>query len=332
MAVAVPVVAAIGIVAFLYLQGNGDGATHAHTQTGSQIQNKEKESKAGTSSGPSGTEASKEVGRDGERSLTSKRPSLTSADKADKNQQQSGSKDAEGQTGSASGAAATSASSDAARKRNFDLATTSRDDVVALLLEVISVQKKLSQLLDVAMEQLAKEPTTSLMDAYKMVRQKEPNDPLEAHGLSLANFDALLDRFATDEEVHQLVMSVIQGPEPSNPTNPSSDSTSSSLMESELLSCENIIEINTFMREQLSKLVAEFQELRPQLGADYHSRTASLTAQAVVGSLIKKKFNVASDQVERAMMVHQLDLSNRPDFVKVNQDIQTAMAQLLETQ
>jgi len=97
-------------------------------------------------------------------------------------------------------------------KKQFNLITASREDVIELLNDVLSVQKQLSTLMDSAVERIAKE-TLDLPSVYNLIFVNQPQDPLDSHGLSIADFDALLDRFGSDKEVHSMVLAVIKGPD-----------------------------------------------------------------------------------------------------------------------
>lgn len=78
----------------------------------------------------------------------------------------------------------------------FD-AQASRDDVIGLLNCVIEVQKILSKLMDETITKVLSEDLT-MAQTYNEILHKQPADPLDAHGLSIADFDALLNRFNND--------------------------------------------------------------------------------------------------------------------------------------
>lgn len=204
-------------------------------------------------------------------------------------------------------------------KTKLNLASASREDVIGLLAEVIQVQKQLGQLMDQVIQRLV-EKSYTMTEIYRMVADDEPRDPLEAHGLTIQSFDALLDRFANDEEVHRMIVRVIQGPE-------STQSAASG--GASVVAPHRIVEINAAMRDRLAVAANELKSQQSSLGAPYKSRTASLAAQAVVGAYVMKEFGVSSEDMERSMIIHQYELSQSSDFTKINDEIQEIMQRFL---
>lgn len=204
-------------------------------------------------------------------------------------------------------------------KKKIDLATGSREDVLELLNDVLTVQKQLSTLMDSTVEEIVNE-NLDLPKVYQRIYTSQPEDPLDSHGLSIADFDALLDRFSVDDEVHAMVVAVIKGPEPASDN---ADERQTDVQP------DRIIEINAAMKERLRSAAAELKESRSKLSMPFNSRAASLTVQAIVGAYVRKEFNVTADDVERAMVLFQYELSQRPDFMKINDEIQEMMQQIM---
>eukprot|EP01055_Gregarina_sp_Pseudo9_P002171 Gregarina_sp_Pseudo_9__2170@NODE_2519_length_970_cov_127_483351_g2314_i0_p1_GENE_NODE_2519_length_970_cov_127_483351_g2314_i0NODE_2519_length_970_cov_127_483351_g2314_i0_p1_ORF_typecomplete_len276_score47_15DUF1160/PF06648_11/0_066HTH_ParB/PF17762_1/0_11_NODE_2519_length_970_cov_127_483351_g2314_i066893 len=201
----------------------------------------------------------------------------------------------------------------------IDLKKASREDVLALLRDIVHVQRELSATMHEVIQRIIDENLSS--DAtYELVSQKQPTDPLEKNGLSIADFDALLDRFASDEEVHAAIVEVVQGPDQTS-SGPSSSNGSASL------TVDRIVEINLTMLEKFKSVIEHFKGMLKTNPEKYNPRTVSITAQAVVGAHVQREFSVTADDVERAMLVYQLELSMRQDFLQANDEIQKIMAE-----
>lgn len=203
----------------------------------------------------------------------------------------------------------------------IDLKKASRDDVLELLREIVHVQKELSATMQDVIQRIISE-NLSVDDTYELVAKNQPEDPLEKNGLSIADFDALLDRFASDEEVHAAIVEVVQGPDQTTAaTAPSGGSGNATL------TVDRIVEINLTMLAKFRSVIEHFKEMLKSNPNKYNPRTVSITAQAVVGAHVQREFSVSAEDVERAMLVHQLELSMRQDFLQANDDIQKIMGE-----
>eukprot|EP01053_Blabericola_migrator_P000570 Blabericola_migrator_1__569@NODE_1140_length_5303_cov_96_490451_g776_i0_p3_GENE_NODE_1140_length_5303_cov_96_490451_g776_i0NODE_1140_length_5303_cov_96_490451_g776_i0_p3_ORF_typecomplete_len260_score48_38RPA_C/PF08784_11/0_018RPA_C/PF08784_11/9_2e03RPA_C/PF08784_11/3_9e03HAUS2/PF15003_6/0_14HAUS2/PF15003_6/40TPR_11/PF13414_6/0_15DUF4168/PF13767_6/38DUF4168/PF13767_6/6_7DUF4168/PF13767_6/1_6e03CHASE6_C/PF17150_4/2_5e02CHASE6_C/PF17150_4/5_8TPR_21/PF09976_9/3_1e02_NODE_1140_length_5303_cov_96_4904 len=207
----------------------------------------------------------------------------------------------------------------ASASAKIDLKTASRDDVLNLLREIIKIQKEMSQSMQEVTKRIV-EKNMSLDDAYDIVAQNQPEDPLEKHGLSVSDFDALLERFTPDREVHDAIMEVVQGPEQA--TGP----------EAKALTVERIVEINLTMLEKFKSAIAHYKEAKQRDPVKYNNRTMSIAAQAVVGAHVQREFNLTADEVEAAMMAHQLELSMRRDFLQASDEIQKILNECIHYQ
>eukprot|EP01054_Gregarina_sp_Poly1_P007596 Gregarina_sp_Poly_1__7595@NODE_425_length_8620_cov_281_527534_g346_i0_p4_GENE_NODE_425_length_8620_cov_281_527534_g346_i0NODE_425_length_8620_cov_281_527534_g346_i0_p4_ORF_typecomplete_len306_score48_80DUF4168/PF13767_6/11DUF4168/PF13767_6/3_8DUF4168/PF13767_6/3_6e02DUF1160/PF06648_11/0_17DUF1160/PF06648_11/4_9e02PgaD/PF13994_6/0_11PAP_PilO/PF06864_12/0_19PAP_PilO/PF06864_12/6_5e02Hormone_1/PF00103_20/58Hormone_1/PF00103_20/5CHASE6_C/PF17150_4/4_2CHASE6_C/PF17150_4/2e02_NODE_425_length_8620_cov_ len=212
-----------------------------------------------------------------------------------------------------------SAEAQAPGSPKIDLKKASRETVLQLLREIVKVQRELSA----TMQDVIQRITTDNLSpdaTYELVAQQQPIDPLEKNGLSIADFDSLLDRFAQDEEVHAAIVEVVQGPDQSGAA-PSLKS------DNQALTVDRIVEINLTMLDKFKSVIEHFKERMKTNPEKYNPRTVSITAQAVVGAHVQREFNVTADDVEKGMLVYQLELSMRQDFLQANDEIQKIMAE-----
>lgn len=172
------------------------------------------------------------------------------------------------------------------------------------------------------------EKKLSVIQTYESIQAQPIGDPLEDYGLSIAGFDALLERFAADTgneeylsiirtaEIHDAITEIVQGGQ-----TVTTDTATKHISE------ELVIILNRDMRDKLKEVINELQTHVPR--AKYYPRAASLTAQAMVTAFIKTKHDVTDSDVENAMVVHGLALSGSDEFIEINKEIQNLMNQLL---
>merc|ERR1719384_1702717 len=86
---------------------------------------------------------------------------------------------------------------------------------------------------------------------YQRVRQVQPEDPLEKYGLSMMDFDQLLDTHQSDPSVRESIAKIMGAP--------NLDSCGSEKVQS--INVKKIIDVHNFMLEQLEELNSQFQAL-----------------------------------------------------------------------
>ncbi|CAE7317756.1 SGR1, partial [Symbiodinium necroappetens] len=78
---------------------------------------------------------------------------------------------------------------------------------------------------------------------------------------------------------------------------------------------------------EVEKLVQQFKSLKSQ--ATYDSKTVTLTAQAMVGAKVEEKFDLTSEDIERAVVRYHEELATNKEFASVNMQMQKAMSYLM---
>ncbi|CDJ31619.1 uncharacterized protein EMH_0009730 [Eimeria mitis] len=93
-----------------------------------------------------------------------------------------------------------------AKKFNKNEAT--KEQVMMVLRDILNTQEKMKGLMKKFTQKFVEEDYT-FEEAYAMVARQHPEDPLSRYGLTMRNFDGLLDKFQHDPEVKRAVMSIV---------------------------------------------------------------------------------------------------------------------------
>jgi hypothetical protein len=194
-----------------------------------------------------------------------------------------------------------------------------KEQVQQILQEIIKSQDQMKGY----MKELTKELLTKSLkfdDTYKRVKEVQPSDPLEKYGLSMMDFDTLLDKHQGDPAVRECIAKIMGAPNPSTCT---SDKVQG-------ISVKKIIDVHTFMQEELDKLVTDFHSMPNK--DSYDMKTVTIAAQAIVGSKIEDKFGITSEDIESAVLMHHAMLATSQEFANINIKIQHIMGKLMGAQ
>mmetsp|Transcript_10191 Transcript_10191/g.22927 ORF Transcript_10191/g.22927 Transcript_10191/m.22927 type:complete len:254 (+) Transcript_10191:122-883(+) len=192
-----------------------------------------------------------------------------------------------------------------------------KEEVQQILQEIIRSQEEMKGHMRNLTKELLKAPLT-FEQTYKRVTEMQPSDPLEKRGLSMMDFDQLLDKHQGDHAVREAIAKIMGAPSP--------ESTSE---RAQKISVSQIIDVHKFMLNELNSLVKDFQKLPGKDG--YDMKTVTIAAQALVGSKIEAKFGITSEDIESAVLMYHTTLATDQDFANVNLEIQSAMGKLMGT-
>lgn len=193
----------------------------------------------------------------------------------------------------------------------------SKETVSIILKEIIDSQEKMKSY----MKTLTKELKTKQMDfrqTYDRVREVQPNDPLEKYGLSMMEFDQLLDKYQSEPTVREAIAKIMGAPNPAN--------TQSAKVQA--ITVPQIISVHKFMLEELESLVKIYQGLQ-KTGGDLDMKTVTIVAQAMVGAKMEEKYGIASEDLESAVLVYHTMLATDQEFATINLQIQHTMGKLM---
>ena len=199
--------------------------------------------------------------------------------------------------------------------KKLDPSNVSVDDLLGIMGRILESQN--------AMKSVMKEITDDIKSgdlefsaAYDLVKQRQPVDPMESIGLEMDEFDQLLDKYQEDPRILEAISSIM-GPSEEDMAND----------DGKILSVKELIDIHRFMLEQLKQIGTEMRAL-PSSDA----RTATATAQVLVGARVEKNFKITSTAVERSVMIHQNQLAGNHEFATINMLMQQAMTELMGDQ
>lgn len=180
-----------------------------------------------------------------------------------------------------------------------------------ILQEVLESQKSTEDILLKLIADLRAAPL-SFEDAYRRVQRAAPSDPLEKHGLSAIEFDALVDQYQNDQVVRDCVAKIMGMPTPASKTPEAVQQ----------ITVKQVIDIHTFMLSELEALLGAYD------AKVHNSKVAVVAAQALVGARIEEKFKVTSKDLEGAVFMHHTMLATDADFTRLSVGIQAAMGKL----
>jgi len=204
------------------------------------------------------------------------------------------------------------------KQGSVDVGEITKEQVQQILQEIIKSQDQMKGYMKGLTRELVKDKL-SFEQTYKKVKEVQPDDPLEKYGLSMMDFDQLLDRHQNDPSVRDLIAKIMGAPNPSSCT---SDKVQS-------ITVQKIIDVHNFMLEQLEALNSSFQALPNK--ATYDMKTVTITAQAIVGSKIEQQFGISSEDIESAVLMNHTTLATHQEFASININIQHTMARLMGT-
>lgn len=195
----------------------------------------------------------------------------------------------------------------------------SKETVQKILQEIIKSQDQMKLHMKDLTKTLLKSQI-SFEQTYKQVKEVQPEDPLEKYGLSMMEFDQILDKYQSDPMVRELIAKIMGAPDPNN--------TSSETVQE--ISVKRIIEVHKFMLEELEKLVKTFHSTQNKDNLDM--KTVTIAAQAIVGAKIEQQFGITSEDIESAVLLYHTMLATDQDFANINFKIQSAMGELMGQQ
>ena len=137
--------------------------------------------------------------------------------------------------------------------RDEPLKEDSADKVLKILGQIQQSQSKMKEVMkDLTKNLLAKD--LNFQQTYDLVKATQPTDPLEEHGITMQQFDALLDETQNDARVRDKIGSIMANPNPQEP-----DPEAARIPPG--LTVTKLVEVHGFMLEELQKLVKDFHKM-----------------------------------------------------------------------
>lgn len=204
---------------------------------------------------------------------------------------------------------------DGGKKLKVDEMT--KEQVIQILREIVDSQEKMRT----HMKSLTKDMRSRKLDfdeTYQKVLQVQPEDPLEKYGLSMMDFDQLLNKYQAEPEVREGIESIM---------GIHSDGSDASTPAGTVATAERIIEVHAFMLQELKDLMQHFAQVANR--SSYDMKAVTLAAQAAVAAKVEDKFGLTSEDIEHAVIKHHSQLETNREFANLNTEMQQVMAQLL---
>lgn len=186
-------------------------------------------------------------------------------------------------------------------------------DVIQILDEIIASQEKMSTLMK-QMAQTILDEKLVFRQVYERVLLTQPKDPLDQRGLSMMDFDQLLDTHQHDSEVKEKIGLIM-----------SAGSAKATNVKPAPLT--EIAMVHEYMCTEIKKLVTEFQGWNDSRTVD--RKVLTIAAQALVASRVQKNYGYSSDQIEACVVANSSTLGQDPQFTALNVQMQQAMGMLM---
>lgn len=194
----------------------------------------------------------------------------------------------------------------------------SKETVQKILQEIIESQQVMKVYMKELTKDLLKKPM-SFEETYAKVREVQPSDPLEKYGLSMTEFDQLLDKYQSDPNVRESIAKIMGAPNHNSHTSE----------RVQAITVKKIIEVHTFMLQELDNLVQYYNSMPKK--DDMEMKTVTIAAQAIVGSKMEAKFGITSEDIESAVLMYHTLLATDQEFATINMKIQHTMGKLMGT-
>jgi len=198
-------------------------------------------------------------------------------------------------------------------------AKITRNELLEILGNIAKSQEEMKTIMAGLMEDVMK-MKPEFGEMYDLVKKKTPDDPLEKAGITMQEFDTMLDANQDDPEIRKAIMTLMGG-EGAQPN--VSQEVSQKVLG---LTVAKIRDIHVFMLEELRSLLPQAQKVSKPDG-----KTIAITAQALVGAKVQAKFELSADEVESAVRHHHASLACDQDFATLALQVQQIMSRLMNS-
>lgn len=207
-----------------------------------------------------------------------------------------------------------------ASRKHSSTAHVSGETVLGILEEIICSQEQMKLCQKLLIVTLSAQDL-AFEEIYARVRDSQPTDPLEQHGLSMTEFDQLLKKYHDEPGVREAVAKV---------RGVSGSGSLTSDENAQRIDVETIIKVHLFMVEQLESLMRQLRDRKCSEESDYDTKIVCIVLQAIVGAKIQEQFGLSSEDIETAVMMHRAELNTHTEFASVNARIGLIMSGVLD--
>lgn len=187
----------------------------------------------------------------------------------------------------------------------------SKEELVKIIGEIVEVQDNIKARMKVVTKELLAKPH-NFEETYAKIKDVHNDEVLEKHGLSMQEFDMLLQKHQNEPEVRMGIMKIMGMSEPG------------AVQANKSMTVENVISAHKVMLEELLKIQ---QEVSKKDGLD--TKTVSLTAQAITSAKLEAKLGYTSEDMEQAVVQLQEKLATNQEFSTLSMRIQQAFGKMI---
>ena len=202
----------------------------------------------------------------------------------------------------------------AALVAKLDAKRVTVEELLVIMGRIVESQDSMKTIMKTITEEI-KASDLSFAQTFDRVKDLQPADPMEETGLTMSEFDELLDKYQEDPRILDAIAKIM---------GPSEEDMKSD--GGKVLSIQELIDVHQFMLDQLHVITADIQSKNNK---QWDARTLTVTAQILVGANVEEKFKVGSTAVERSVMIHQHQLASNHEFATINMMMQQAMTELM---
>ncbi|CAD7945506.1 unnamed protein product [Amoebophrya sp. A120] len=216
---------------------------------------------------------------------------------------------------------AVSSMSSSSSKNEFDGNVTAAQ-MVQLLEEIVESQQDMKRMMDDLMQEITAKDL-SFAEICALVQQRKPRDLLEEKNISIKRFSSLLEEFSHNPTIRAKVVQLTQSQaEPSSSKSTISPEHVAKLAEKH--SVTEVIAIHEYMLEQLQSI------LRETTSTEFSSRVATISSQAFVAKLVKRKYGLSSEELEAVVANYQQQLGTNDRFFELGIEMREAVQSLVK--
>lgn len=198
------------------------------------------------------------------------------------------------------------------QKQKKDL---SKDELLVILSEVAASQEKMKALMTKLIAEALARDNPTMTEMYDIVNEQTPDDPLEKVGLSVDQFDSILNDYQGDSDVNTAIMKLMGGESETKKNKPS--------QKVKAFTSAKLIELHKFMLEELNAVLPEAEKMK---SAD--KKNVAVSAQAIVGAKVQAKYGLTPDDVDACIQIHQQTLETSETFATIAFEVSTVMERI----
>jgi len=197
------------------------------------------------------------------------------------------------------------------------LAEYNKDDTLAILSEIVKSQNGISTLVEGIAKDLVSKPETKLIEALEVVQKRMAPDPLESRGLTIQQFDELLEKFQEEDDVKGVIANILNA----GPVASTASKTGSAVVD-----ISKLVEVHESMLGKVTAYRAEFLKWSDAQRKSADAKLLTIAAQSMIASHVLREHKLTPSDVEEAVIKQHQALASHEKFDKINRELQSIMS------